>query len=57
LIDAIVASPQRIRLVFYSAYPCQQRQGALIKYRAGHWVHHDAKAAVNRKLLRWLVEG
>jgi pimeloyl-ACP methyl ester carboxylesterase len=25
--------------------------------KAGHWVHHDAKAAVNKRLLRWLVEG
>lgn len=25
--------------------------------KAGHWVHHDAKDAVNRRLLRWLVGG
>lgn len=23
--------------------------------RTGHWVHHDAKEAVNKHLKRWLV--
>jgi pimeloyl-ACP methyl ester carboxylesterase len=25
--------------------------------KAGHWVHHDAKDVVTRKMLRWLVRG
>jgi hypothetical protein len=36
LIDAIDASAREIRLVPYSAKPCPQRQGALIKYRLSY---------------------